>query len=474
MTPSRTRLLAVLLIAALGASGCSTVGSTVSRLNPFKGKDAAQETATEGERISIVAADQKLEPAEALKGVDFALPAVEAVKDWPLPGGSAEQTMGNLAAAPNLEIAWRRGFGKGSKGGQQVMAPPVAAGGKVFVMDGVAEVSAHDARSGAVVWRINMRPTDNRRDREGFGGGLAYADGKLYMTSGFRLVAQLDANTGRVGWRTRTETPIHGAPTVVGGRVMAVALDNTLLTFDAATGAAGWTYQGLSESARILKASSPAVSGDTVVAGFGSGELVALRTSNGNDLWNQALSRASRTSALSEIRDIAGRPVIYQGDVFAVSHSGVFAATDLRTGAARWSLPVVGITAPLPEGDVVYVVAKDGTLICASRESGQIYWVHDLNAGYVAAKPKKNGLFGMSLSVPFMDKKVVKPLWSSPILVNSRLIVVGSGGQLQALNAKTGAVERRVELGAPALITPIAAGDMLYVVTDDAQLIALR
>jgi EAL domain-containing protein (putative c-di-GMP-specific phosphodiesterase class I) len=113
-----------------------------------------------------------------------------------------------------------------------------------------------------------------------------------------------------------------------------VAIDNTLMTFDAATGAVGWTYQALSESARILAASSPAVSGDTVVASFGSGELVALRAANGNDLWSEALSRASRTNALSEIRDIPGRPVIYKGDVFAVSHSGVFAATDLRTGQA--------------------------------------------------------------------------------------------------------------------------------------------
>jgi outer membrane protein assembly factor BamB len=247
---------------------------------------------------------------------------------------------------------------------------------------------------------------------------------------------------------------------------MAVALDNTLLTFDAATGAPGWTYQALSESARILSSSSPAVSGDTVVASFGSGELVALRTANGNDLWNEALSRASRNSALSEIRDIAGRPVIYQGDVFAVSHSGVFAATDLRTGQARWTLPVVGITSPLPEGDVVYVMGLDGHLICVARESGQIYWIRDLNAGYVAKK--KGGFWFIG------GKKVTKPVWSSPILVNNRLILAGSTGQLVALNAKTGEVEKRIELGAPALIGPIAAGDMVYVVLDDAQLIALR
>jgi len=461
MTPRAKSLIAVLMIAALGASGCSTI----SRINPFKGKET-QEVATEGDRISIISADQKLEPAEALKGVDFALPPAEAVAEWPLPGGTPEQAMGNLTAAPNLSIVWRKSIGAGSKGGELITAPPVAAAGKVFTMDSEATVEAHDAQSGALVWRINMRPGDNKRDREGFGGGLAYAGGKLYMSSGFRLVAQLDAATGRVGWRTRTEEPIHGAPTVFGGRVMAVAIDNTLLTFDAATGAAGWTYQGLSESARILASSSPAVSGDTVVAAFGSGELVALRTANGNDLWSNALSRASRTSALSEIRDIAGRPVIYQGDVFAVSHSGVFAATDLRTGQARWSLPVVGISSPLPAGDVVYVVATDGKLICASRESGQIYWIHDMDEGY---KPKKaGGLWGIG------SHTIPKPIWSNPILSNSRLIMVSSTGQLAAVNAKTGAVERKVELGAPALIGPIAAGAMIYVVTDNGQLIALR
>jgi outer membrane protein assembly factor BamB len=462
MTSSAKSLLAVLMIAALGASGCSTI----SRFNPFHGSGPAKEVATEGDRISILSADQKMEPAEALKGVDFALPPPESVAEWPLPGGTPEQSMGNITAAPNLSIAWSKGIGSGSKGGELIIAPPVAAAGKVFTLDAQASVSAHDAQTGALIWRINMRPNDNKRDREGFGGGLAYAGGKLYMTSGFRLAAQIDATTGRVGWRTRTEQPIHGAPTVYGGRVMAVALDNTLLTFDAATGAPGWNYQGLSESARILSASSPAVSGDTVVAAFGSGELVALRTANGNDLWNNALSRASRTSALSEIRDIAGRPVIYQGDVFAVSHSGVFAATDLRTGQARWSLPVVGVTSPLPAGDVVYVVGTDGKLLCVARESGQIYWVQDLDAGYVPKK--KGGLWGIG------SHTVPKPLWSNPILVNSRLILVSSTGQLAALNAKTGVVERKVELGAPALIGPIAAGNSIYVVTDNGQLIALR
>ena len=276
----------------------------------------------------------------------------------------------------------------------------------------------------------------------------------------------MDANTGAIGWRTRTSEAIHGAPTVAGGRVLVVALDNTLLTFDAATGTPSWTYQALSEPARILSASSPAVQGDTVVAAFGSGELVALRAANGNDLWNEALSRASRTSALSEIRDIPGRPVIYQGDVFAVSHSGVFSAIDLRTGQARWNLPVVGITTPLPAGDVVYVVSKNGEVICVSRETGQIYWIRDLNEGFRGKK--KGGFFGIG------GQRMTRPVWSSPMLTNNKLIVAGQTGQLAVLNAKTGEVEQRISLGAPVLLSPIAMGDTIYLVTDKGALVALR
>ncbi|MFN3515011.1 MAG: PQQ-binding-like beta-propeller repeat protein [Phenylobacterium sp.] len=462
MTPMRRNSLFVLLLtAAVAIGGCQTV----NRFNPFSRDDEPQEVASEGERIAIVADGQQLEVSEALQGADFFLPTPTPMSEWPVPGGNLEQAVGHAEGGGNLSVVWRRDFGQGSKGGHHVTAPPVAAGGKIFVMDGEARVSAFDAQSGSQVWSVNLKP-DGRRDREAFGGGLAVAGGKLYVSSGYRFMAQLDANTGAVGWRTNTEQPLHAAPTVSGGRAFVVAIDNTLLTFDTATGEAGWTYQALTEPARILKASSPAVSGDTVVASFGSGELVALRAANGNDLWSEALSQASRSNALSEIRDIPGRPAIYQGDVFAVSHSGVFSATDLRTGQPRWSLPVTGITTPWPAGDVVYVVSKSGEVICAARESGQIYWIRDLGEGRESRRGRFFGLGTRHFSV--------RPIWSSPLLVSNRLLVAGSTGELVVLNPKTGAVERTINLGAPTLIGPIAAGGTVYVVTDQAQLIALR
>jgi outer membrane protein assembly factor BamB len=468
MTLRRNGILALMLTVAVAAAGCSTVG----KINPFHKKDdGPKEFAAAGQRVAVVAFDDKIEVSEGLKGADFFLPEAQPVTQWALPGGTAENSIEHVAAGGGLSVAWKRGIGQKSTRGAHVTAPPVAVNGKIYVMDGEATVSAHDAQSGAEVWKVDLRPK-NKRDAEAFGGGIAIADGKLYVASGYRFVAQLNADTGAVIWKKMTEEPIHAAPTVVGGRVFVVAIDNTLMTFDAATGAEGWTYQALSESARILGASSPAVSGDTVVASFGSGELVALRAANGNDLWNEALSRASRTNALSEIRDIPGRPVIYQGDVYAVSHSGVLAATDLRTGQPRWTLPITGITTPWAAGDVVYVVDKAGKVYCIARETGQVYWIRDLNFDRV----KKKAAWYNSLGKSKADakKNLVRPLWSSPILANGRLVLGADTGEIVALNAKTGVVEKSVQVGAPLLIGPIALNGALYFVSDEAQLIALR
>jgi outer membrane protein assembly factor BamB len=440
--------LAVLLGGTL--AGCGTL-SKVGSLNPFHGKPK-HSLASRGNRIPIIELNDQLTVSDALKGQDFLLPPPEPLASWPLAGGTPSNSVEHVEAAPDFVVAWRRPIGQKSSRKHHITAPPIAADGRLYVMDGSADVSAHDMRTGAQLWRTNVMPK-SKRNHEAWGGGLAYADGKVYASSGFREVVQLDARTGAIGWRSLTDAPLHAAPTVYGGRVFVADVNDELLAFDAATGIQDWTYQALTEPARILAASSPAVDNETLVASFASGELVAVRAANGNELWNASLSKASRTNALSEIRDIAGRPVIYKTDVFAVSHSDVFAAVDLRTGTPRWTLPISAITTPWPAGDVVYVVDQSGQVICVARDSGQIYWIRDLNAKL---------------------KRKHWAIWSSPLLASNRLVLVSSKGEAIALNPKTGATLRTLKLGSDALIGPIAVGGMIYAVTEAAELVAIR
>jgi len=469
------RVLKVALLCGLALTVASC--GTVRRSLPFGlgGKEAPGATATEGQRISVLEFEQQLAPSAALSGRDFFIPGPQAAVAWTQPGGSADNSVEHVIGAVDFTVAWRRGIGAGSGRTRQVMAPIVADSGRIFVLDGEATVSALDAATGAVAWKANIKP-DEREGRRGFfgiggsstgggfGGGVAVGGGKVFVASGYRTITALDQASGAVLWTTPVDVPIHGAPTVAGNRVFVVDVENQMLAFDAATGHQNWAYRGIPEPARIMRASSPAVTGDTVIAPFSSGEVSALRASTGQSLWTQTLSRTSRTSALSEIRDIAGRPVISRGIVYAVAHSGVLSAMDIRSGQPKWQLPIAGVNAPLPVGDVVYIVSKTGELTVVNRDSGQVYWTRNLNEGRVR---QEGGFLG------FWDRTVT-PEWSGPLLASNRLLLVNSEGELVALDPKTGLQTATLKLGAAAFIAPAAYNGSVYVLTDRGDVVSIR
>src|SRR3569832_707553 len=146
----------VIKVAALGVA-CVALAScgTVSKMNPFHGPKS-KIVAAKGERIPVLTYDTNVKPSDALSGVEIALPEAQPVAAWPLPGGNAEQSLENVRAAPDFQVVWCCVFGLLLGAKSQVTAPPVAVDGKIFTMDGQADVVATDAKTGRHEWRTNL------------------------------------------------------------------------------------------------------------------------------------------------------------------------------------------------------------------------------------------------------------------------------------------------------------------------------
>ena len=65
-------------------------------------------------------------------------------------------------------------------------------------------------------------------------------------------------------------------------------------------------------------------------------------------------------------------------------------------------------------------------------------------------------------------------VWSGPVLVSDRLVIVSSTGEAASVSPYTGEILGRIDLPDGALIAPIVADETLYILTDDAELIALK
>jgi hypothetical protein len=73
-----------------------------------------------------------------------------------------------------------------------------------------------------------------------------------------------------------------------------------------------------------------------------------------------------------------------------------------------------------------------------------------------------------------MGRHLIHPIWTGPMLAGDRLIVVNDWGEAMSIDAKSGEVKKTIHFGDPSYITPIAYDGMIYVMTDKADIVAIR
>lgn len=408
----------------------------------------------EGERIDVLRGGGVVTVDERIKDLKVVLPRPDVNAEWPQAGGYPNHAMHHLAASGPLALQWSTNIGQGSSDEAQLLAQPVIADGKIYTIDIEAEISAIDQKNGNRLWRVELSKDD---DDEGIlGGGIAVDDGRVFATTGFADVVALSAETGKEIWRKRLSGPIRAAPTVWAGRVFAVTVANELYALSADDGRELWTHSGLREVAGLLGGAAPAVDGGVVVVPYSSGEVAALRVENGRQVWTESLTAVRRSDAVTAIAHIRGQPVIDRGIVYIVGHSNRTVAVDLRTGTRLWEVAVGGIHGAWVAGDFIYVVARDSEIICLTRRGGRVRWVAQLPR-FEDPEDQTGPIF-----------------WSGLVLAGDRLLVGNNVDEVWSLSPYSGEILGRVEVPGPVLIPPIVAGETLYVLTDEADLIAFR
>ncbi|MGE4352366.1 MAG: PQQ-binding-like beta-propeller repeat protein, partial [Bdellovibrionales bacterium] len=336
----------------------------------------AKEVDAPSKRIAVLAAVNKPVADSTLSDFAFEIPEPAVIETWTQNGGNTQHAVGNPALSAVPEEIWTSSIGSGSNDDFKLLSTPLVQGQTVYAMDSRGRVSAYSASEGDRLWRTETAPEDV--DDDAMGGGIALDGGTLYATTGFGEVLALRAKDGTVVWRQHLGKPLRSAPTVAEGRVFAITIENETFAMEAKTGNVLWRHSGIAENATLMGASSPAVSGATVVVAYSSGEIFGLRAQNGRVVWGDVLASATQIGALPAIADIRGLPVIDLGRVYSVSHSGRTASLDERTGARAWEADLGGVNTPCVSGNAVYMMTLDNELVALSRSTGRIIWIVEL------------------------------------------------------------------------------------------------
>lgn len=410
-------------------------------LNPFKEK----QTPLPGRRIALTQSDSKVPGELADASIPILLPPVRINDNWSQPGGEPNNAPGNLALAGSLKVAWTADAGTGTSNKGRVTASPVVADGRVFTLDADGLVTAFPVGGGSPIWKIELAGEGEAKG-VGYGGGLALDGGRLYGASGYGYVVALDPATGKKYWEKNVGAPIRTSPTAANDRMYVVSSQGRFFCFNGADGTELWAVRGLPQTASLINNASPAVDGDTVVAPYSSGDVVALHVNDGSAVWTENLTRTKITSQLASLSDVA-RPAIDSGVVFAVGHSGKMVATQIKSGERMWSANIAGTQTPWVAGETVFVVDTEGQLMALSRRDGKVQWTTQLPTAKV---------------------------WSGPTLAGGILWLTSNKGRLIGVDAVTGKQGSELDLGEKVYIAPVVAGGKMFVFTDTAKLIALN
>jgi outer membrane protein assembly factor BamB len=304
-----------------------------------------------------------------------------------------------------------------------------------------------------------------------------------------------------VAWKA--ELPGRGlsGPVVVGGRVFLTASGGPrdarlwVLGFDARTGRKLWqrsffaTGPTDAHPKTCMAAPTPASDGKTVVALFGTNDLVALDL-DGNVRWVRSLYEEN--PGATDGRGLASSPVVV-GETVVVhvetQNTSFAAGVDLRTGRNRWRLDrpqELCWTSPLVlpgarPGDELVLLQGSTRLSAVDPLTGSEVWkleqdsdpiASSVLAGRVLYVPGQKGLAALELQpgrAPpklLWEKPKVVAVTASPVVLGDRVYCL-KGPILVAADAKTGDPAGDLRLKGPFSASPVAAGGLLYCVSED-------
>jgi outer membrane protein assembly factor BamB len=361
-------LLALAASASLG--GCAVLDSVRG--------DAGKKnnTPTVGNRVDILGGERDMDVDPALAGVAVILPPASVNDAWAQPGGNASKSPGHVELGQGLARIWTATV-TGANPRARLAASPMVSDGRLYVVDTTARVTAFDANNGAQIWSNALEIEDDGKASR-FGGGVSATNTNVFATNGVGDVAALAADTGALVWKKRPAGPLRGAPTLSNGNVYVMTQDNQIYALRQSDGEAQWNEAGPVAASGIFGVGAPAAAQGTVIAGYSSGELAAYRYENGRSLWSDTLSRTAMSTSVSTLTDIDADPVIDRGRVFALGKGGRMASYELVSGQRIWEINIAGISTPVSAGEWVFVMTDEAKLLCVARSSGKIRWIAKL------------------------------------------------------------------------------------------------
>jgi len=257
--------------------------------------------------------------------------------------------------------------------------------------------------------------------------------------------------TAKVAGATNKQR-LAAAPVIGDGKLFVMDTEGMVSAFNADSGARLWgkSFHVKGDGSKAVFGGGVSYDSGKVYVTTGLGEVAALDAGSGEQAWKAKPAGPLR-----------GSPTVAFGAVYVMTQDNQIHALNIADGAPLWAesgslgaAGVFGVAAPAAGQGTVIAGYSSGELVAYRYENGRTLW--------------SDALARTSISTEVGSLTDVD---ADPIIDNGRVFALGQGGRMAAYELLTG--QRMWELNLAGISTPAVAGNWVFTLTDDAQLLCI-
>ncbi len=295
-----------------------------------------------------------------------------------------------------------------------IVAAPVIANNKLFVLDSSNRLICYDLEKEHTLWVKNLNTIGAKKTIQM--GGITLDEDRLYVINGSRDLSIIELSSGNEIARIKLDDIIITPVGVDATSLYVLMRNNQVVSINKSSCANQWNISGPQTSIALLLQSftQPMVFGNAVFSELYSGQMVLLSKEKGQPIWQINMNQETMNHfGDMDYANLTTQPVIYEHYLFTANGNGQLAKYDIRSGANIWRKKAEDVLGMQKFGNSLIITNNAQQIARLCAESGKVAWVQNLDA---------------------LDKKKKVYNLLTPIMLDDQIYVVTSDGKMYQLD----------------------------------------
>ncbi|NUF27823.1 Beta-barrel assembly machine subunit BamB [Gilliamella bombicola] len=324
---------------------------------------------------------------------------------------------------------------------------PINYDNAIYAASRSGQVKAIDLSSGSTLWDVNLSQSTLFSSKTAlFSGGVSADDKYVYVGSERAVVYALDRQDGKTVWEKTVKGEVLARPVPSEDKLIIHTASGILQGLNRDTGDNLWDVSFEVPALSLRGNSTPTIAHGAAIVGDDNGRVNAYYINDGQLIWQQRISQPSGSTEIAKLNDVDSTPVVEGNLVYSVGYNGSVVALNLSDGQPVWRKELGSIHSFAVDTNRLFIIDQNDNVQAIAKNGGSELWTQSnfahrqltdpvIYQNYVVFGDFEGYLYWLNAENGELAAKTQvssSGLISKPLVVDNKVIVQAKNGDIYA------------------------------------------